>query len=428
MNFTVNLDNLYKRIAYVFFVIAIGMGMGWLVISNFVVRGIADRRVDYPREWLLAAADQYPNSARINFRLADKDITEGAGALEPDAEAEKYARRAVNLSPRDYQAHRLLATAQELNGKSEEAEKSLRAAVRLAPNHAELNWSFANLLLRRGKLSESMAPFRVAARARVGLLGSAIETVWLSSGRNIDALKSFAGSDVELTLAVVRFLIEQNLVVEAVPIFNSIDNQAKANSRQSPELIAMLWRSGEFNLAKSTWLNLMSTYRPDAQISGGLIWNGGFETDGVEGLDQFNWSIRPNKYARITIDRSFARTGSRSLKVVFSGIDTTSLRDQVQQTIVLRPGAGYRLECYAKARDLVTPEGPRIAVTAQGAVIGVSDPVVAGSADWRRLVVDFIAPANSASASLAIVRTPRFSYDEPTRGTIWFDDFTLVEL
>jgi hypothetical protein len=158
-----------------------------------------------------------------------------------------------------------------------------------------------------------------------------------------------------------------------------------------------------------------------------ILWNGGFEVDAVEGLNQFNWTIRPDKFAWIAIDRSVARTGGRSLKVVFSGLDTTTLRDQVQQTIVLRPGSGYRLECYARAKDLITPEGPRIAVIGQGGLVGASDPVSADSDDWQKLTISFVAPANQAAATLAILRTPRFSYDDPTRGTIWFDDFTLVE-
>ena len=28
---------------------------------------------------------------------------------------------------------------------------------------------------------------------------------------------------------------------------------------------------------------------------------------------------------------------------------------------------------------------------------------------------------------VSIVRLPRYGYDEPTRGTIWFDDFKLTE-
>ena len=424
---TITLDNLYKRLAAVLAVTGIGLGLGWTVVSNFIVRGVSDQRWSFSRELLIAAVGRFPNSARVNLRLADVEIADVAHNVMFDAKAESHAEQAVNLSPWDYHARSLLATAQELNGKQEEAEKSLRAAVKLAPNHAELNWAFANLLLRRGKLNESFGPFRIAAGSRADLLPPAIETIWRSSDGSLDALKSFAGDDTEAMLTVVKFLTAQNLIAEAGAVLNSIDKQAKAHSPQSPELIVALMRAGQFDLARATWVELMTTIRPDAQAPVALIWDGGFELNAVEGLNQFNWAIRPNTVARITIDRGFARTGGRSLKVAFSGLDTTTLSDQVQQTIVLRPGAGYYLECYAKAKDLITPEGPRIAVIGQSGLIGESRPVTAESNDWQRLTISFIAPANQAAATLAVVRTPKFSYDDPTRGTIWFDDFKLVE-
>jgi tetratricopeptide (TPR) repeat protein len=388
---------------------------------------VADQRVSWPRELLVAAVERFPNSARVNFQLANAEIADVANNGRFDAQAESHAARAVYLSPWSYRARRLLATAQELNGKQEEAEDSLREAVKLAPNHAELNWAFANLLLRRGKLGESFGPFRIAARSRADLLASAIETIWRFSDGSLDALKSFAGADAESMLAVVKFLTEQNLVAEAGAIFNSIDKQAKARSPQSSELINALMSAGQFDLARANWVELMIAIRPDAPGAGPLIWDGGFEMDAVERLNQFNWAINPNKFAWIVIDRDVARTGGRSLKVAFSGLDTTTLSDQVQQKIVLRPGASYNLECYAKAKDLITPEGPRIAVIGQSGLIGASGPVAPGSSDWQKLTISFVAPANSAAATLAIVRTPRFSYDDPTRGIIWFDDFMLVE-
>ncbi|HZF41166.1 MAG TPA: hypothetical protein VE715_20245, partial [Blastocatellia bacterium] len=413
------------------------------VVSNVIVRGAADERVSFTREWLAAAVERFPNSARVNFQLAKAEIADGAHNGRFDAQAESHAEEAVDLSPWDYQARRLLATAQELNGKQEEAENSLRAAVKLAPNHAELNWVFANLLLRRGKLSESFRPFRIAVGSRADLLPTTIEMIWRSSDGGLDALKSFAGDDAEVMLAVVKFLTEQNLITEAGAVFNSIDKQAKARSPRSPELISALMRAGRFDLARATWVELMTAIqpevrpevrpeiRPEAQPeileAKSLIWDGGFEMDAVERLNQFNWVIRPNKFAWIAIDRSVARTGRRSLKVAFSGLDTTTLSNQVQQTIVLKPGASYNLECYAKAKDLVTPEGPRIAVIGQGGLLGASGPVSADTNDWQRLTVGFVAPANQAAATLTIVRVPKFSYDDPTRGTIWFDDFMLVE-
>jgi hypothetical protein len=289
-----------------------------------------------------------------------------------------------------------------------------------------LNWAFANLLVRRGKLSESFGPFRIAVGSNADLLPPAIETIWRSSDGSLDALKSFAGDGAETMLAVAKFLTGQNLVAEAGAVFNSIDKQVKAHSPQSPELIVALMRAGQFDLARATWVELMTTIRPDAQAPGALIWDGGFELNAVEGLNQFNWAIRPNKFARITIDRGVARTGGRSLRVAFSGLDTTTLSDQVQQTIVLRPGAGYYLECYAKAKDMITPEGPRVAIIGQSGLIAASSPAPADPSDWQRLTISFVAPATGV-ATLAIVRTPKFSYDDPTSGTIWFDDFTLVE-
>jgi hypothetical protein len=198
-------------------------------------------------------------------------------------------------------------------------------------------------------------------------------------------------------------------------------------------------RAGQFDLARTTWIELMNAVRleapSDVQIeippenpqAATLIWNGGFEMDEVKGLNQFDWALRPNKFAWVAIDRSVARTGGRSLKVAFSGLDTTRLRDQVQQTLVLRPGASYQLECYAKAQELVTPEGPRIAVIGQNSLLGASAPVIADLDDWQKLTVNFVTPANQGVVILAIVRIPKFSYDDPTRGTIWFDDFTLIE-
>jgi Flp pilus assembly protein TadD len=439
VRFTLTLDNQYKRLTVILAFIGMGLGLGWIVGSDFIVRAVADQRMPLPRAWLVAAAERFPNSARIKFRLARAEIANVSDNTGFDEVAESHARQAVDLSPWNYQALSLLATAQELNGKQEEAEKTLREAVNLAPNHGQLNWAFANLLIRRGKLRESLAPLRIAAMSRADLLPNAIDSIWRSSNGGQDALRSFAGDDAEALLALVKFLTERKMFAEAGDVFKTIDQQAKAHSPRSAELINALMRAGQFDLARTTWLELMTAIQPETLAkaqsetppeipdAGALIWNGGFEMDEVKGLNQFNWTLRPNKFAWVAIDRSVARTGRRSLKVAFSGFDTTTLRDQVQQMLTLKPGAKYQVECYAKAEELITPEGPRIAVIGQSGPIGISSPVSADLDEWQKLTVSFVAPAKQAVVVLAIVRIPKFSYDDPTRGTIWFDDFTLVE-
>jgi hypothetical protein len=56
-----------------------------------------------------------------------------------------------------------------------------------------------------------------------------------------------------------------------------------------------------------------------------------------------------------------------------------------------------------------------------------SAPISAGSGDWRPVVIDFTAPENTRAIVITIKRVPKFSYDEPTSGTVWFDDFVLTE-
>ena len=160
-----------------------------------------------------------------------------------------------------------------------------------------------------------------------------------------------------------------------------------------------------------------------------LIWNGGFESDILKGFAQFDWTISRNDYARPGIDSSTFHSGSRSLRVDFTGRDTTRLDGEIKQLAVVRPGARYRLECYVKTDALVTPEGPRIAVTniTLQSEIAVSDAVAAGTSDWHLIAIDFVAPQSAQAVVIKIKRVPRFSYDEPTKGTVWFDDFTLTE-
>ena len=100
--------------------------------------------------------------------------------------------------------------------------------------------------------------------------------------------------------------------------------------------------------------------------------------------------------------------------------------------VAVRPGARYRLECFVKTNNLDSPEGPRVVVSdASSNWIAASEPVGSGSGDWKTLAVDFVAPQNAGSGSSAIVlsikRKPRFSYDEPTSGVVWFDDFSIKE-
>ena len=117
------------------------------------------------------------------------------------------------------------------------------------------------------------------------------------------------------------------------------------------------------------------------------------------------------------------------MKVSFTGRETTKLDGELKQLAAVRPGARYRLTFFAKTDGLVTTIGPRISVVGakSNGMIVASEPLAAGSSDWRQFTIEFVAPADTRAVLVKVSRTPEFSYDDPTRGVVWFDDFVLVE-
>src|SRR5262249_23679315 len=193
------------------------------------------------------------------------------------------------------------------------------------------------------------------------------------------------------------------------------------------------------------------------------------ESDPIAGLAQFDWNLGESPYAAISIDSSSAHQGSRSIRIDFAGRDTTRLDGEIKQCVVLGRGRHYRLEYYVRTRDLVTTEGPRVALKCDGdpAWNPAGAPIAAGTAEWRKMEFDFVAPGKGAPAApsrpdrstetdatpkvsakgagganvrsgsegsrdsiavtVRVMRIPSFSYDQPMRGTIWREDFRIIE-
>jgi hypothetical protein len=186
-------------------------------------------------------------------------------------------------------------------------------------------------------------------------------------------------------------------------------------------------RAGRIDLARDVW----EIFEGNGQQA--IIHNGSFEYAPTKRFTQFDWSLTESNYARIDIDQTTARTGSRSIRINFAGRDTTRLDQEIKQIVALRAGVRYRLECYAKTDDLVTPEGPRVVVSdsATSSMIARSEPVKAGTNNWQVLTIDFVAPqsgkSNASGVQVSIKRLPKYAYDDPTQGIIWLDDFSIVE-
>jgi hypothetical protein len=422
MSVEINLAKPATRLLAIITAGAVCVLLGALAFERAVVGMLVDERVAVPRPWLVAGLRYAPTSAPLLARLAESELAESAPDL---AACEAYARRAANLSPWDYRYPLLLASIAEAKGDRAAAEKNLLAARTLAPRYTEVHWRMANLLVRQGRVASSLSEFRQVTSADRSLLPATFDLVWHASGRKANALAAATPNDAPAQLTLAQFLFKQGAITDAAQVFRAIDADERRARPESAALVDGLVARGNVELAHNLWAELVSANQPMP-----LVWNGSFETDVATNLAHFDWAIKQSDYLRTMFDATTAHGGGRSLRLEFTGRDTLRLDGEIKQLIAARPQARYRLEFYVKARDFSSPEGPRLSITHNrtGVEVATTAPLAAGSYDWQRVTLEFAAPTDWGALLLTIKRIPKFSYDEPTRGTLWLDDFSLTEL
>lgn len=405
-----------------------------IALKHFAYAALTDPKLPVSGEMLNMAAGYFPNSARVQARLAAHLLESGIDSTQSHddvaAQAVRLASRAVMLSPKNYEVHMISGLAKEAAGDLASAEAEMRIAVGLAPNHLRLRWRLANLLVRAGKLEQAVSECRFVNTGTQEYLPEMMDLIWQASDGNVAMMRSAIGEAQAGKLALARFFIQQGHFEEGAALFRSLPLQSDArmalDSPVTHGLLDDLIQAGQIELASQLW---SETIRPDARSQRPLIWNGGFETTIKKGLAQFDWNLSQSKYARVSLVTNVFHTGHRSLEIAYLGVDTTRLENEVRQLVVVRPGQRYRLQAYAKTEDLVASDSLQLAVLSADSkqVLATSGPVTTGSHDWQLLTAEFIAPPSSNAIIVAITQQPRFSYVEPPQGTVWFDDFALQQ-
>lgn len=400
-----------------------------MVHNGFIVGVLSDGKVSVDKKSLTLAVEKFPNSARLSARLAKSEMAFRDLASSPDYEsAEKHVRRAIVLSPNNYNYRLLLAKVSESRGDLSGAEEILRDALELAPNSYIVHWEVANLLIRRGKAGDSLEHFRFAVNLNPYQLPITLDLMWSVMNQDVSILTAIAGGKPKPRLKLAVFLAGKMRLNEAAAVFEKVDKTAALSEPDTSMLFDIMIEKGFPMLASKTWTRLIT---PDAaNVERPAIWNGDFENVRSDLPQQFNWKLKESDYAQVGITGSTARSGTNSLMLSFTGRDTTRLENEVKRLLVLRPGASYRLEYFVKTEGLRTPEGPRVVIVdSLGSTLAQSSPIPAGSGEWKPAVVNFTAPrkANGDGSTVFILvrRKPLYDYDEPTRGRIWFDDFTI---
>ncbi len=426
MKVKLDLKSRLARAALLISVSASVAGFCYLASQRFIVTVIANPAVQADLESLMAAAAYSPNSAIVQARLAsrliERQLDETVTHDEMAAMAVQYASRAAMLSPMNYEYRILLSAAHEMNGDSALAESALREALSLAPNNVRARWRLANLQLRLGKNEAALEEFRAVVTSDPDRLPASLSAAWQATEGNIDAVRSLANNEPRAQLALANFLATQARADLAVSIIAGIDREALRALPECGKFLDMLIMTGRVQEANRIWRDLVQ------ESAERLLSNGGFEAPFRQGLGQFDWDLKSSDYARIGVATGDPHSGARALRISYLGKDTTRIDEEARQLVALQAGRSYRLTCFARADNLATPDGPQIVVTLGDGKTSLvaSNRLPAGSYDWQQIVLDFTLPADQSTIYISVKQIPRFSYVDPTQGTVWFDDFVLT--
>ncbi|HEX4945139.1 MAG TPA: carbohydrate binding domain-containing protein [Blastocatellia bacterium] len=425
MLLTIPLHKPLLRLLALALAVALGLSLGWLIYLRLLVSAVTAKKSSASLATLAATVTFLPQSARVQARFADVLLSQ-APDEETLTQAEMAAEQAVHLSPYNAKYRLLLAAAKGLRGETEAQEAHLRAALALAPHNTQMHWRLANALLRAGKMEAALAEFRGAVTADPALLPVTLELLWQLTEGDVETLLQAAGETSKNRLQLTQFLLKQSRVNDALRLIGTMNREERLVAPEVSGVLQELMTAGKVDLAHQLWMELMTTGTAPRP----LLWNGSFEDASPPHLSQFEWQLRGNEYAQLTLDSYIAHSGAKSLRLDFFGRDTTRLSKEIQQLIVVRPGVRYRLTCFVRTSRLVTPEGPRIVVTTSDTAqtIAATNPINGVTSEWQAISTDFTAPTKSSALLVSVQRVPKADYDDPTQGTIWFDDFTLTEI
>lgn len=423
---TIKLKRFWARFLVLGLMLLVCSALLRLVYQQFVVSTLTSPKRPVPLALLAATVDEYPTSARLHARYAEALLGQGMQDASTIWQAASVAEQAVNHSPFNAKYRLLLATAKSLTDGRDAQVTELRAAQALAPHDADIHWQLANALLRAGQTEQALAEFAVTVTANPALLPNTLTLLWQLSQGDLATVVTATGESTKNRLQLARFLLKQSREQEALDILHSIARNERLAAAEVGGFLNDLLAAGKMEAAHQLWAELVAPEEGTVP----LLWNGGFETASPAGLSQFDWQLRGSEYAQLTLDTVIARSGAKSLRLDFFGRDTTRLRDEIKQLVVVRPGTKYRLTCYVRTAKFGSPEGPRLVVTTPNAaqVIAASSPITMASSEWQLYTTEFIVPAKTPVLLIGVQRIPKASYDEPTQGTIWFDDFALTPL
>jgi predicted Zn-dependent protease len=332
--------------------------------------------------------------------------------------------QAAALAPNDYMIWTELGRARATAGDIEGGVAALRRAVALAPSYAEQRWHLGNVLLRARRNDEAFEELRRAGDADPDRFRPQVfNLAWQIYGPDMKRVLDVVGKTPEARAHLIGVLIGRERLEDALNVWSSLDPDTRRQAAAVGERLAQaVYALGQYKRAVQ-----ILTEAGAQDLSGERVSNGGFESEVGRAGQLFRWQVTPVAGARIAVDARVARSGTRSLLVLFDSANQVDFRN-VWQAVAVEPNTRYRLTYFVRTDSLNSAATLLTLVTStasESEILASSQPVGAGTNDWQQVALEFTTAPKAEAVVVRLVRAACPAGGCPAYGKIWYDDFDL---
>ena len=306
----------------------------------------------------------------------------------------------------------------------DQAEQAFKRAVDLAPAYTFPHWQFGNFYLRQNRTDEAFAELTKTTEKSIVYREQVFSLAWDYFDKDPAKVEQLAANTPDVRVGLALFYAQRNSPKDALRIWNTLSDEAKAQNPQISKNIAQglydkLYYRQSIEFAKQAGI--------DPEANAETITNGGFEKFFGNPEDTlYGWRIYKNESKLdIAPDTTVKHEGSRSLKSVFRSYVKPDLHNIVQ-IVAVQPLGKYRLSFWLRTENLRSGGMPILQVLGgkESALLASSAPFPIGSSDWQEISLEFTVPEDGEGIGLRTTRA--FCGEEcPISGTFWYDDFRL---
>jgi tetratricopeptide (TPR) repeat protein len=391
-----------------------------------IAHGVSQLLVTYSLSTGSAAAAK--KAIQLSPKDADAHVA-SAGMLSLARAPEQSLvelEQAVALRPSDYRLWSELGLVRDQVGDTAGALRAFDEAIARAPYYSQPRWNRGNVLLRSKQYDAGFKDLSQAAQSNPELIPSLIDLAWGLSRGDVTLTEQLVGLRGDrMRIAFAELLARQGRAQEAVAQFVQATDVSDAVKIQ---LIEVLSARGAFKQAFDIW-KISHGFRPEAEQAGPSIYDGGFEGPLSFGERGFGWRVpRDLPGTSISLDSSLPHTGAKSLRIDLNGIANAGW---LSQLVLLEPSRRYRINFASRSQDIVTGGLPFLVVTDAsdaGKQLGQSPPLAKDTTDWHVYSIEFTTAEKTSAVLLGVQRENCTTSPCPIFGSLSLDSFSVEQL